>query len=150
MTEDAIADALNQSIRWLARREYSVYELSQRLIAKHYSSTVIDSVVEKLSSQGLISDQRFVEAWVRSRIQRGYGPMKIRQELKAKGVSDTLINPAVDESNPAWLDRLKDLWQKKYGTMPKDYPSWSKQARGLQSKGFTSEQIHQILPYKDL
>ena len=81
--------------RLLGRREYSLFELRQRLVRKWPSETDIDrraaDLVDALASENLVSDERFAESFVRSRIQRHQGPVKIRAEMRTRGVPDSLI-----------------------------------------------------------
>lgn len=139
-------ELLAQAMRWLARREYSVHELGQRLRDKGYPAADVAGVLEELQDQGLVSDRRFAEALVRSRTERGYGPMKIAHELRAKGVDDPLIEEIVEDDNDYWTARLRELWEKRFGRAPGDYREWARQARGLQSRGFTAEQVRRVVP----
>lgn len=138
--------ALDQAVRWLARREYSVHELAQRLTAKGFSEKAVDEVVEHLCDHDLVSDRRFAESLVRSRTERGYGPMKIAHELRSKGIDDTLVDQVLDDDVEIWVARLQEIWEKRFGDRPGDYREWARQARGLQSRGFTAEQVRRVIP----
>lgn len=135
-----------QAMRWLARREYSVRELQQRLQGKGFPSAAVAEVLHELESRGLVSDRRFAESLVRSRVERGYGPMKIAHELRAKGVDDPLIEELVEVDDEYWVARLQAVWEKRFGHPPADYRDWARQARGLQSRGFTAEQVRRVIP----
>ena len=137
---------LAQAMRWLARREYSVHELGQRLVAKGHARAVVDEALAALESRGLLSDRRFAESLVRSRVEHGYGPLRIAHELRVKGVDDTLIDGVVDPDDDTWVARLEVVWKKRFGSRPGDYREWARQARGLQSRGFTAEQVRRVIP----
>lgn len=139
-------ELLAQAMRWLARREYSVRELEQRLQGKGYPAAVVAEVLHDLESRGLVSDRRFAESLVRSRVERGYGPMKIAHELRAKGVDDPLIEELVGDDDEYWVARLQAVWEKRFGQPPADYRDWARQARGLQSRGFTAGQVRRVIP----
>lgn len=139
-------EALAQAMRWLARREYSVHELEQRLRGKGYPSTGVSEVVEDLTSRGLVSDRRFAESLVRSRVERGYGPVKIAHELRGKGVDDALIDEVLADDGERWLEHLTAVWHKRFGSPPENYQEWARQARKLQSRGFTAEQVRRVIP----
>ena len=105
----------------------------------------IDAVIAQLKSEGLQCDSRYTEALVHDRVNRGYGPRHISQELKQKGVSDELVETCLDENDPAWLERLAGIRTKKFGEeLPVDYKEQARQARFLQYRGFGSEQIHRL------
>lgn len=133
-------------MRWLARREYSVRELEQRLQGKGYPAAAVAEALHDLESRGLVSDRRFAESLVRSRVERGYGPMKIAHELRAKGVDDPLIEELIGDDDEYWVARLQAVWEKRFGQPPADYRDWARQARGLQSRGFTAEQVRRVIP----
>lgn len=99
-----------------------------------------------LENQGLVSDRRFAESLVRSRVERGYGPVKIAHELRAKGVDDALVNEVVEDDNEYWVARLEAAWKKRYGRVPRDYQEWARQARGLQNRGFSADQVRRVIP----
>ncbi|MDZ7841436.1 MAG: regulatory protein RecX [Gammaproteobacteria bacterium] len=147
MSEEAGRDdLLAQAMRWLARREYSVHELRRRLQGKGYPAPAVDEALADLESRGLVSDRRFAESLVRSRVERGYGPLKITHELRAKGVDDSLIDEAVGDDDAYWGERLQEFWEKRYGRAPDDYREWARQARALQARGFTAAQVRQVIP----
>jgi SOS response regulatory protein OraA/RecX len=58
-------------------------------------------------SQGLVSDRRYAESLVRNRVERGYGPLKITHELRAKGVDDAVIEEVLEHDEAVWLERLR-------------------------------------------
>ncbi len=129
----------------LARREHSEKELRGKLRARELDNEDIDSVIEQLKSEGLQSDSRFTEALLHDRMNRGYGPRHISQELKQKGVEDSLIEEFIDEREPHWLEQLAEVHRKKFGDdVPEDYKEQASQSRFLQYRGFSSEQIHRL------
>ena len=75
----------------LARREHSARELSHKLKSRDYDEVSIQAVIESLIDEGLQSDDRFAEQFTRSRVEKGYGPIRIRQELRERGIADSPI-----------------------------------------------------------
>ncbi|MDH3859297.1 MAG: recombination regulator RecX, partial [Gammaproteobacteria bacterium] len=74
----------------LARREHSEHELRQKLKARGHDADAIDEVLQGLKQDHLLSDARFTEAYVSHRFNAGVGPLKIRYELRQKGIADAL------------------------------------------------------------
>jgi regulatory protein len=110
-------------------------------------SDVIYAVIDDLLEKKYLSDERFTEVYIRSRCIRGFGPTKIKAELKSKGVSNNLIQDYLDPGGAIWFDNAQTQYQKKYGDAPiTDYSAWSKRARFMQSRGFTMEQIQVTVP----
>lgn len=125
----------------LARREHSQFELARKLRMKGFAEDDIPRTLDSLMKKGLLSDQRFAEHYCRVRSQRGFGPLRIEQELHERGVSAELIAVTMDEfSNQDWKEMAQITWKKKFsGKKPSDYQSWAKQKRFLQYRGFSDE-----------
>lgn len=125
----------------LARREHSQFELARKLRMKGFVEDDIPSTLQNLVKKGLLSDQRFAEQYCRARTQRGFGPRRIEQELQERGVSEELIALTLDEiSVKEWKEFAQTAWKKKFsGKKPPDYPTWAKQKRFLQYRGFADE-----------
>lgn len=135
----------------LSRREHGESELAAKLMAKGYAAAVVDSLIADFKARGLVSDARFTEALVYARTRRGYGPLRIIQELRQKGIDDGLIERLVDVGDSHWTEALREVRLKKYGkSQPKDYQEWARQARFLQSRGFTAEQIRRATGFEDV
>ncbi|MEK9868841.1 MAG: regulatory protein RecX, partial [Gammaproteobacteria bacterium] len=100
----------------LARREHSRLELEQKL-RKRFSDRLetIETELDKLAAEGLQSDERLAEAFIRARSNRGQGPSKIRMELRSKGLSDAAISLAFEAIAVDWYELVHEVAQKKFG-----------------------------------
>jgi regulatory protein len=127
----------------LARREHSQLELRRKLTDRELPEGLIEEALEGLASEGLQSDERYTEAFVYSRIQRGQGPMKIRQELRSRGISDELVAEHLgSQDRETWLERAERVRRQRFGAArPADWASKVKQAKFLQQRGFAMEHI---------
>lgn len=135
-----------RGVRLLAMREHSIKEMTDKLSAKCENSSAIQAVIDDLLDKKYLSEQRFTESYIRSRENRGFGPIKIKAELKNKGVSSDLIQDHLQEGAARWFDSAQSQYQKKYADKPcSDYKSWTKRARFMQSRGFSMEHIHTII-----
>ncbi len=98
----------------------------------------------------LLSDGRFAEDLLRVRRERGYGPLRIKKEMQDKGVDAQLIARYVDAADPQWVEVLKRVRRKKFGDRrPKSYQERARQARFLQYRGFTFDQVQSVLNEAD-
>ncbi len=80
------------ALRLLGRREHSGKELRDKLKLRGYSPENINSVTENLIELNLLSDERFTEVYVRSRIKyKKKSPRAIYYDLLKKGVDKDLI-----------------------------------------------------------
>ncbi|HET7570829.1 MAG TPA: regulatory protein RecX [Gammaproteobacteria bacterium] len=130
----------------LARREHSRGELQRKLAQRGCEAGEIDDALDTLERERLLSDVRFAEQFVRSRVERGAGPAKIRAELRQRGVADVVADEALADYAAGWRQRIQDVRRKRFGeSIPSDYHERARQARFLQSRGFTAEQIKQCL-----
>ena len=102
-------------------------------------------MLDKLASEGLQNDERFAESFVHHRIDMGQGPIKIQQELRQRGVDQSLIEHALATESFDWLSLANAVRLKKFGeSIPNDYQKKAKQLRFLYSRGFNTELINQL------
>jgi regulatory protein len=130
----------------LMRREHAVAELQKKLNAKDYDADIVAEVVEQLTNEGLVSDARFTEAFVRYRANNGYGPRRIQSELRQRGVDEKMQAAHLDVGAPQWFEQVAQVRTKRFGeALPEDFKERARQARFLQYRGFTNEQIRGVL-----
>lgn len=141
-TEAAPLSPRRTAMNLLARREHSSRELKRKLKVRGMEGAAVDQALAALQEERLLSDERFVEMLVHSRISKGQGPLRIQAELREHGVSDDLVSAAVDVNDPQWHDKIKEVRHKRFGaSLPSTIDERAKQMRFLQYRGFTSEQI---------
>ena len=129
----------------LARREHSASELFHKLRMRGYDEASIRTVVEALGKEGLQSDNRYTESYIHNRIEKGYGPVRIVQELRGKGVGDDLISVHLAGQQPDWLQLAGQARIKRFGRkLPQDFREQAKQSRFLQQRGFSGEHISRL------
>jgi len=136
----------------LAGREHSVFELEQKLKRKYIqqdactnNDALISKVMERLIADDLVDDERFTECFIRSRINKGSGPVKIRHELSERGISREISNEYMDDSYAFWKQHIIAVREKRFGVQyPKDYKQQAKQSRFLYQRGFSGEFIRRL------
>jgi regulatory protein len=102
--------------------------------------------VAELQSDGLVDDGRFAEAYVRSRLARGVGPIRLARELRERGVAQALIDTFLEPLRDEWAARMEEVRRKRFGAeMPEDYRERMRQARFLEYRGFAPDQIRRRL-----
>jgi len=125
----------------LARREHSERELGLKLELRDNDAAVIDAVLTQLVKEGYLSNARFAEVFVRSRHERGVGPLRIRVELRQRGVDDRLVEEAFRELSADWFDVARRQRDKRFGQVPpQSIQERARQMRFLQQRGFNGEQ----------
>jgi regulatory protein len=133
-----------QAVRLLARREYARDDLEQRLIAKGAARDQVVAVLDELSSQGLLSNERFAHALVAQK-SGSYSRRSIRGELKRKGVSGEAIEGALGDAPVEDEAAMLALWQRRFGAPPANDREKARQIRFLQSRGFELSAIFKML-----
>ena len=143
------AKTRKKAMDFLARREHSRLELYQKLKQRQFEPDVINSELDKLLDEGLQSDERYAEAFLRSRINKGKGPNIILSELSQRGIDELLVsNVIANITDEEWNDLAYEAIIKKLGNRSElDYDKQLKLMKFLSNRGFTRNQIERA---KDL
>lgn len=144
MSDELPARIRFMAMNYLSRREHSIQELFDKIQRRldDVDADTIKTQLQRLKDQGLQSDQRFAESFARGRAERGYGVLRIRQELSQKGLAEDLIAQALgDISESASASALAQL-QKRYepGHL-QDYAVRAKAQQFLYRRGFDLDSI---------
>ena len=131
----------------LARREHSRHELLSRLVERFdLDRDELEQVLDDLERDGLLSDRRFAESFVRYRAGRGQGRVRIRHDLRARGVCDELVSSALQTQEVDWYALASEVLVRRFGhAVPEDYPERAKRMRFLQQRGFSGDEIQVAL-----
>jgi regulatory protein len=107
----------------LARREHSAGELRTKLRERGYESTAVEAVLSSLAQEKLLSDERFVQEFVAARVDLALAALK---GASAEGAAAAR--------------------RKRFGDdLPKDMQERARQARFLQQRGFSMDDIRKAL-----
>ncbi len=129
----------------LARRDHSSDELRRKLLAKGYDAGIVAAVLQRLITDKLVDDSRYVQSFVASRAARGHGPLRVRTQLRSAGLQGALVEDAL-LAFPDWRAQAETARVKKFGAaQPANRVEQQRQARFLSYRGFTSAQIRTAL-----
>jgi len=144
--ERSPTDLKARAVKLLGTREHSRRELARKLLARGYGAEAVDSVLDELEQDGLLSEARLAEAYVAERLQKGFGPVRIRCELQEKGLSDAQIEPHLTLDDEQCLALLALAHDRRFGAGSRsDRPTLAKRARFLEYRGFPSHLIARFL-----
>lgn len=129
-----------RAISLLARRDHARHELLRKLQHKVGEHPDLLAVLDWCEQQGYIDDRRFAGFFVRSRIERGQGPLRIRQELQQRGVASEFIEQTLEDADADWFALARDVRARRFRYYPVDQKEKAKQLRFLQGRGFDAEQ----------
>ena len=139
--------AFNSAIRMLSRREHSETEVQTKLKQKFktLTSADIEEIVSRLKNAGLLSNERFAEILIRSRVARGYGPFYIHQELAMKGIPNDLSVQLFEQADVDWQWVANNLVERRHADASENPQAWAKAARFLQRRGFNADIVAKAL-----
>ncbi|MCL1816670.1 MAG: recombination regulator RecX [Clostridiales bacterium] len=142
------------ALRYLGRREYSAFELRQRLERRGASLHDIKAAIAYAQSNRYLDDGRAAEAHIRQRLNYApRGRALIAYELKERGISQQIGDTLLEIHYPTELERelllallaketkleqdrmnKKELWKLR-----------QKVARRLLAKGFPQDLVMEVL-----
>ncbi|VAW71453.1 hypothetical protein MNBD_GAMMA10-1352 [hydrothermal vent metagenome] len=129
----------------LARREHSILQIQRKLTQKGFEEAEINAAINHLTENNLLSEERFTESYINMRKRRGYGPIRIAQELRERGISDTLFCGFLDKNNPQWREVMRQQYVKKYAdSEAHEYAEKVRRAKYLQSRGFPLDWVFKL------
>ena len=133
LSESCAHDRMERLVNF---REYSSEELMRKLLDDGYLPTTAQSIVERALEVGVISDTRFCESFIRSKLSCGWGKERIVRELSSRGVdTDAVENmEGLFPTQEQELERACGLARKKRPSKYGDYP---KIVRYLVGRGFS-------------
>ncbi len=83
----------------LARRQYTVAQLRERLVKRGLPAEEAEPLLKKLIDLRLVNDELFAEQYVHSR-KSSRGRLSLKQELNRKGVDEQLVQQQLAELSP--------------------------------------------------
>jgi regulatory protein len=144
-------DVFECALRFLGYRPRSTAEVHDHLISRGYSTAAAAGALEKLRSLSYLNDESFARDWAASKfISRGYGPKRIAQELRSKGIPDALIRDVLrDTCEPGReTERARSLLNKRFNSQDLADPKVLRRAIAfLQRRGYSSQVIFALLNY---
>ncbi len=91
-----IEEALNKARKYCALQERCTAGLKRKLFGWGLRNEQIDEAIELLEKENFLSDVRFAELYVRSKVnQKKWGKLKIESELKARNINHSIIDEQV-------------------------------------------------------
>ena len=156
----------SKALRLLARREYTRAELRRKLIQAEEAAARrerlagtepeadppitadlldrIDSLLEDLERNRLLSDQRYAEVLVSSKAGR-YGVARLSRTLATQGVGSQVADEALAPLRASERDRALAIWKRRFGQPPSDLKERARQHRFLVGRGFDPATVSWVL-----
>jgi regulatory protein len=149
MTTNEFGEILEKMKAYCAYQERCESEVLNKLNSTFLNATEKGNLIIQLENQNFLDNMRFAEAYVSGKFKiKGWGKQKIRVGLKAKQLSEALIESAFDKiDQEEYKIRLIEIAQKKWRLLgrKKDINTRQKLFRFLYGKGYESEMIAKVL-----
>jgi len=141
--------AYNYAVRLLTHREFCEFEMRQRLTGREFEDDVIRWTINQLVQDGYLSEMRFAESYLRSRLKKGEAPWLAAKRTEQKGTRSDAVQAALAELSADYDagQAARDLMQARDpgGLRFDDERVWQRQARFLRNKGFATDIILRVL-----
>lgn len=110
--------AMNEVLRnmeaWCSEREVCILEAKIKMRKWNVSEADSDKIISSLIKSGYIDEERYAKAFASDKlILDKWGPQKVRQALKQKGIKEVLISKAISEKNINQEAVISELLSKK-------------------------------------
>ncbi|ATX81749.1 regulatory protein [Mariprofundus ferrinatatus] len=123
--------------------------MRSRLSQRGFEQELVAFVLEQLKQEGYLSEKRYAESYLRSRLNRGEAPWLAAQKAKQKGVDHTVLEAVLADMNEDFdaQEACRTLLEHRDpgGLRFEDERVWQRQARFLRNKGYNSATILRVL-----
>lgn len=136
--------ALDAAGRQLSYRPLSEAALRKKLLEKGHAEDAVEYAAAWLLERGLLDDAGLAAAFVRTFTRKGYGAMRIRQELRRRGIPNEIAGEAL-EGFDADTEQLAALLDKRLHGDLSDRREVQKAVAALQRRGFRWNEIRRAL-----
>lgn len=149
MTENAVKNKVADRMRRLcSRREYCVADIRRKLSdALEGDRDAVHEVLDCLIREQYVDDMRYASAFARDKASiAGWGSIKIRHALLAKGVDRVIIGEALKEVDCSKAeDRMEKLMANKYRSLKDDPQCRLKMLRFGLGRGYPYDEINETI-----
>ena len=141
----APGDAYDKGLGLLSRREHSARELKAKLARKGHAKEEVASALGRLRDKTYQSDDRFGISIARTRVAQGYGPARIRAELKSHGLADAAVRAAIAAADTDWPVLAAAQLKRRFGTKAAaDREERGRRAQFLLRRGFDPATVRAV------
>ena len=89
--------AESMALNYISYRDRSFLEMRTYLEKKNFSSEEIEGCLENLTDWGLLDDESFCRKFIRHSKDKERGPIRIRYDLRHKGIDQEIIDRCMEE-----------------------------------------------------
>jgi regulatory protein len=139
-------EALEKLKKYCAYQERTHQEVRAKSRQYNLNSEEAERAIVILIEENYLNELRFALAYASGKSKlKGWGPLKIKNRLQQKGISEYCIEQAMKQIKPDDLELLFDKWVEKKGRTLKSEKNQrvkkEKLARFLIAKGFDANMV---------
>lgn len=133
--------ALAKAARYCSTAEHCEQELRQKLLQWEVPQPMHEDIIRYLVRERYLDDARYARAYVHDKLlYNGWGRRKLALMLRAKGISDEVVQDALQQTDEA---EYRQVMQQLL-TRRKGYPR-EKNIAFLLQRGFTYDEIRELI-----
>lgn len=143
--EKKVFDALSAQC---AKREYCTADIRRKALERlEWDAAAAEAVVGALAGEGYVDDRRYAAAFAREKSAlTGWGPIKIRTALLARGIPRDIAAEALGEIDPdRAAAKLEKVLEAKWRTLRDDPQGRLKLIRFALSRGYDYDPLRPLI-----
>ena len=141
-----LSEALRMGMEHLSRSSLSQKGLGDKLTAKGVSRDIAFQAAACLAEEGMIREEDTALLRVEQGLRKGWGPRRIREDLRAKGFASDSIGAAMSTLRDVdHVKRLVAVIRKKYGGIPADRRERDKMVAALLRLGYGMDTVRHAM-----
>lgn len=147
LVEEENKKAERAAYYYLGFRPRTIKEMQNYLLTKGYEAEIVQRIINKLIAERYLDDEEFARQWVAERLRlKQKGPFVLREELRQKGVEQSLIEKALgfledEEQLEACLRIAQKKWNQLKNKEAETFVQRQKLMIYLQRKGYSFDII---------
>lgn len=144
------ADKLRaRALYWLGKKDYSVKDFQLKLDKVCEIEELKSALMENLVARDWLSDERYMQGFIRQKLAAGLGLNRIKQELTLHGIKSEVTVNYLETQEIDWFEQAKQTYLKKYGESEvTDFKEKSKRFRYMQYRGFGPDEIKYAMEHQ--
>ncbi len=137
------SEVIDKMQKWCAYQDRSQQQVLQQLAKLAIFGEAASSVLAELIAEGFVDEERFARSYARGKFRiKKWGRIRIRQELRIKGVPENVIKLGLEEIDSSeYINVIRDFISKETFSQRSDYFKFKNKLYG---KGFEPEIIEQV------
>lgn len=143
--ECELSKAYKYGLSLLERKDYTIFEMENKLKSKEYSENTIAKVINKVKEYGFLNDTRYTERFIKDGLNiKKHGIRRIKHDLNRKGIDKEEINQIELDDEIEYQNAML-LAEKKYKQIIGKEKIREKLFRYLVGRGYEYEVVTKVI-----